>query len=54
MVKNHLVTKKLLELADETSCESWLVLEILSVESPLMLEKRFQVVDKGGWKALNA
>ena len=34
MVKNHLVAKKLLELADETSCESWLLLEMLSVESP--------------------
>ena len=43
-----------LELADEASCKAWLLLEMLSVESPLMLEERFQVVDKGGWKALNA
>ena len=54
VVEDNLVAKKFLELADEASCKAWLLLEMLSVESPLMLEERFQVVDKGGWKALNA
>ena len=40
MVENNLVAKKLLELADETSRESWLLFEMLSVESPLVLETR--------------
>ena len=37
VVENNLVTKKLLKLADETSGEPWLLLEMGGVEAPLML-----------------
>ena len=54
VVENNLVAKKFLMLSDEASCEAWLLFEMGGVESPLVLKKRFQVLNKGGWEALNS
>ena len=54
VVENNLIAKKFLKLTDKTSCETWLLFEMGGVESPLMLKKRFQVLNKGGWEALNS
>ena len=54
LVENNLIAKKFLKLTDKTSCETWLLFEMGGVESPLMLKKRFQVLNKGGWEALNS
>ena len=54
LVENNLIAKKFLKLTDKTSCEAWLLFEMGGVESPLMLKKRFQALNKGGWEALNS
>ena len=54
LLENNLIAKKFLKLTDKTSCETWLLFEMGGVESPLMLKKRFQVLNKGGWEALNS
>ena len=54
VVENNVAAKKFLKLTDETSCEAWLLFEIGGVESPLMLKKRFQVLNQRGWETLNA
>ena len=54
LVENNLIAKKFLKLTDKTSCETWLLFEMGGVESPLVLKKRFQVLNKGGWEALNS
>ena len=41
-----------LELPQEAGREMWVVFEVGDVEAPLMLQKRFQVLSQGNWKAL--
>ena len=41
VVENNVAAKEFLKLTDEASCEAWLLFEMGSVESPLMLKKRF-------------
>ena len=54
VVENNVAAKEFLKLTDEASCEAWLLFEIGGVESPLMLKKRFQVLNQRGWETLNA
>ena len=45
MVEHDFVTQVLLKLSEKkASCETWVLLEMCGVESPLMLEERFQVL----------
>ena len=53
MVEDDLVTQKFLELPEKAGCEAGLVFQMVSME-PLVLEEGFQMLCKGGWKALNA
>ena len=52
MVEHDFVAQVFLKLTEEASSETWLLLEVCSVKSPLMLKERLQVLTERGREAL--
>ena len=49
MVKYCMWAEKFLELSEQPSCKSGLLLEMGVVEAPLMCKERFHMLDEGWW-----
>ena len=49
MVKYCMWAEKFLELSEQASGKTGLVLKMSVVEAPLVCEERFQVLDEGWW-----
>ena len=52
MVKYCVWAEIFLDLTEQASCKSGLLLEMGGVGAPLVLEERFQMLCKGWWKPL--
>ena len=52
MVEYDFVAQVFLELTEEAGCKAWLLFEVCSVKSPLMLKERLQVLTELGSGAI--
>ena len=52
MVEHGVIAEMFLELANEAGCKTWLLLEVSSVQTPLVFQERVQMLREGRRKPL--